>query len=139
MKRAFPVLVKKEGADFLVFVPDLKIFTEGRDMADAIGMARDAIGAKGVTMEDMGQDIPEASGAEEAVRCARESADEDLDFSDGIVTFVDVDFVGYRNKLMNRVVRKNCTIPFWLNEKAEKQGINFSKVLTDALIEKVGV
>ena len=139
MKRAFPVLIKKSDDEFLVFVPDLEIYTEGKDMADAIAMARDAIGAKGVTMEDMGQGIPEASTVEEAVSKAKEDADEIFDYSDGITTFVDVDLVAYRNKLQNRVVRKNCTIPFWLNEKAEEMGINFSKVLTDALMTKVGV
>ncbi len=36
-------------------------------------------------------------------------------------------------------VRKNCTIPAWLNEKAEEQGINFSKILQDALLERLQV
>jgi antitoxin HicB len=35
------------------------------------------------------------------------------------------------------MVKKNCTIPLWLNEKAEALGINFSKVLQDALVQKL--
>ena len=40
--------------------------------------------------------------------------------------------------MRNRAVKKNCTIPYWLNEKAEAMGLNFSKVLQNALIEQVG-
>ena len=40
-------------------------------------------------------------------------------------TLVDVDFDNYRKRNENRSVRKNCTIPSWLNDEAEKAGINF--------------
>jgi hypothetical protein len=32
-----------------------------------------------------------------------------------------------------RVVKKNCTIPSWLNFEAERAGVNFSAVLQAAL------
>ena len=137
MKKVYPVIMKKKDNDFLVFVPDLEIYTEGRDEFDAIVMARDAIGLKGIGMEDMSIALPEASSYDGAVSLARKDADEDFDFSDGIVTFVDVDFDAYRNKLRNRAVKKNCTIPYWLNEKAEAMGLNFSKVLQNALMELI--
>ena len=69
---------------------------------------------------------------------AKEVADDELDFSDGLVTYVDIDFEAYQNRMRNKSVKKNCTIPFWLNEKAESMGVNFSKVL-HALIRIVGV
>ena len=50
-----------------------------------------------------------------------------------IVTLVDVDFSEYRRKNDMRAVKKNCTIPSWLNFEAEKAGINFSAVLQAAL------
>ena len=137
MKKVYPVIMKKNGNDFLVFVPDMEIYTEGRDEFDAIVMARDAIGLKGIGLEDMNIALPEASSYDEAVSLAGKDADEDFDFSDGIVTFVDVDFDAYRNKYRNRAVKKNCTIPYWLNEKAEAMGLNFSKVLQNALMEQI--
>lgn len=137
MKKVYPVIMKKNGNDFLVFVPDMEIYTEGRDEFDAIVMARDAIGLKGIGMEDMNIALPKASSYEGAVSLAGKDADEDFDFSDGIVTFVDVDFDAYRNKFRNRAVKKNCTIPYWLNEKAEAMGLNFSKVLQNALMEQI--
>ena len=137
MKKVYPVIIKKSGNDYLVFVPDMEIYTEGKDEFDAIVMARDAIGLKGIEMEDMGITLPESSTYAEAIALAKKDADEDFDFSDGIVTFVDVDFASYRNKMRNRAVKKNCTIPYWLNEEAEAMGLNFSKVLQNALMEQV--
>ena len=58
---------------------------------------------------------------------------------DDIVTLVDVDFVEYRKKVDNKAVKKNCTIPYWLNVEAEKAGINYSKVLQDAIMRVLGI
>ena len=41
--------------------------------------------------------------------------------------------------IRNRSVKKTLTIPYWLNEAAEENKINFSQVLQDALKEKIGV
>lgn len=138
MKRVYPVFIKKCGNDYLVYVPDMEIYTEGKDEFDAIVMARDAIGLKGIEFEDQKIDLPTASTYEEAITMAKQDADKDFDYSDGTVTYVDVDFEVYRDKQRNRAVRKNCTIPYWLNEKAEAMGINFSRVLQNALMELVG-
>lgn len=138
MERVYLTFIKQDNKDFLVYVPDMEIYTEGHSIFDAIAMARDAIGLKGVEMEDDGIVLPEASDQDAAIAKAKEKADADFDFSDGLLTLVDIDFTAYRNKLRNKAVKKNCTIPYWLNKKAEELDINFSKVLQDALIEKVG-
>ncbi|MCK9217987.1 MAG: HicB family protein, partial [Firmicutes bacterium] len=56
-----------------------------------------------------------------------------------IYTLVDIDFDEYRRKHDNRSVRKNCTIPSWLNEEAIKAEINFSKVLQEALLNQLNI
>ena len=138
MEKVYLTFIKQDGKDFLVYVPDMDVYTEGRSVFDAIAMARDAIGLKGVEMEDDGIALPDASDKEVAIAKAKAEADADFDFSDGLLTLVDIDFTAYRNKLRNKAVKKNCTIPYWLNKKAEEMDINFSKVLQEALIEKVG-
>lgn len=110
-----------------VRIPDFDIATQGTDVADAIGMARDAIGLVGIDMEDDGKELP-----------LPESTIEKAEEND-IVTLVDVDFAEYRRKHENRAVKKNCTIPSWLNEEAEKAGVNFSKVLQEALMNVLNV
>ena len=62
-----------------------------------------------------------------------------FDYSNGILTLVDVDIDEYRKRLNNRAGKKNCTLPYWLCAQAEREGINFSKVLQEALSEKLNV
>lgn len=59
--------------------------------------------------------------------------------SEDIVTLVDVNFIEYRKKVDNKAVKKNCTIPYWLSVEAEKAGINYSKVLQEAIIKVLGI
>ena len=44
-----------------------------------------------------------------------------------------LDIDAYEEKYGEKAVRKNLTIPAWLNTFAEKNNINFSKLLQDAL------
>ena len=124
MKSAYAI-VMTQGKEFIVvFVPDFNINTQGKDLPDAIEMARDAIGLMGIDMQDDGEALPEAS----SLAYVRADAP-----SGSIVSLVDVDFSEYRRKNDMRAVKKNCTIPSWLNFEAEKAGINFSAVLQAAL------
>lgn len=55
-----------------------------------------------------------------------------------IVTLVDVDFAEYRKRVDQRAVKKNCTIPYWMSVEADKAGINYSRVLQEALSKILG-
>lgn len=136
MKKAYPTFIAESGKDFLVYVPDMDIYTEGRDMEDAIEMARDAIGLKGIALEDDGRDLPVASSYQAAREKAGEDT-EDIDFTKGVLTLVDVDFTAYRRRIDNKSVRRNVTLPNWLNQAAEAAHINVSKVLQEALTAKL--
>ena len=108
MKDVYPIVLKKGSKDnYIVFIPDFNINTEGEDMATAIEMARDAIGIVGIDMEDEHEDLPKPS----AMATIEVSKDE-------FVSLVDVDFDEYRRKNDMRTIRKNCTIPSWLNFEA---------------------
>ena len=138
MKQVYPVLIAEYKKDFLVYVPDMEIYTEGKSMVDAIEMARDAIGLKGIDFEDDGKAIPLPSTREGAINRAKEDADI-FDYSTGILTLVDVDFYEYRRRVDNKAVRRNVTLPNWLNAEAEKAQLNVSRVLQDALISILGI
>ncbi len=136
MKQAYPIFIALSGADYLVYVPDMDIYTEGSSLTDAMEMARDAIGMKGIDFEDDGKVIPEASDYETAVAKAKEDV-EDFDYTQGIITMVDVDFTEYRKRVDNKMVRRNVTLPNWLNLEADRLQLNVSKVLQEALADKV--
>lgn len=52
MKKAYPIILS-QGKDYIVVsIPDFNINTQGKDIPEAIEMARDAIGIMGIDMED---------------------------------------------------------------------------------------
>ena len=123
MKRTYPVKLQRVNGGYVVYIPDFNNNTQGGDLTEAIEMARDAIGLMGIDMEDNGEPLPEAT----AITDVKKENEED------IITLVDVDFAEYRRKNDLRTVKKNCTIPSWLNFEAEKAGVNFSAILQAAL------
>jgi len=128
MKKVYPVFLSPVEGHYLVHIPDMDIMTEGVDLVDAIEMAGDAIGVKGITMEDLGQELPAGSvpGA--------------ITVPEGqILTYVVVDFASYRMLVDSKAVRKNVSIPSGLNVKAEEAGVNFSKVLQEALVRVLDI
>lgn len=142
MKQAYPtfILNTNDGSEhsFLVCVPDMDVLTEGDSFTDAIEMARDAIGLAGISMEDHKQEIPLPSDQALAIEKVRQDT-EYIDFSKGILTYVDVDFSEYRKKIDTRTVRRNVALPSWLNYEAEHAGINVSRVLQEALMNVLNV
>lgn len=135
MKGVYPVILTQDEGVILVEVPDLEIMTEAVNLAEAMENARDAIGLKGISLEDDEQEIVKPSSVDE------------IDLSKSvfsgvgkqIVSLVDIDFTEYRRKNDNRSVRRNVTLPNWLNKEAEKAHINVSRVLQDALVERLNL
>lgn len=129
-KKIYPIIIKpkEHGEKYMsVEIPDFNAGTQGENVIDAIEMARDAIGALGIAMEDDNEQLPTASQIE------------DIQVENGdIKTLVDIDFSEYRRKNDMRTIRKNCTLPSWLCYEAEKAHINFSEVLQQGLKERLG-
>lgn len=116
----------EEQEGYTVVVPDLPgCVTQGGSLIDAISMAVDA--ASGWILDEMedGNPIPPASNVEDV------QADE---HPGGFVNLIVLDMDAYAEKYGEKAVRKNLTIPAWLNTYAEANNINFSRVLQDALV-----
>ena len=127
MKAAYPIVMSKGKEYIVVYIPDFNINTQGTDYADAMEMARDAIGLMGIDMEDEKEPIPAPSTLNE-IKKENES---------DIISLVDVDFAEYRRKNDMRTVRRNVSLPSWLNEEAEKAGLNVSALLQAALKQEL--
>ena len=141
MRQVYPVIFTEVETNILIEIPDLAILTEANEegaakstLADAVSMARDAIGLACISAEDNGKTIAEPSSLS------------DIDITKGtfygegtaLVSLVDVDLIAYRRLIDNKTVRRNVTLPNWLNQE-EKAHINVSKVLQEALMMKLGV
>ena len=120
---------------YLVEVPDLEVLTEGYGIENAIYMARDAMGLAGITKEDMELDIPDPT----PISKIDISKSTYLEIGNPIMTLVDIDFDEYRRKVDNKSVRRNITLPNWLNRAAEEAHINVSRVTQEALKEKLNI
>ena len=135
MKNVYPAFFTITDTIILVEVPDLEILTEGKDMKNAMEMAGDAIELKCVSLEDDKKEIPLPSEISS------------LDVNNGtfaedgttVISLVDIDSEEYRRKIDTKAVRKNVTIPSWLNYEAEHAGINISRVLQEALMNVLNV
>lgn len=138
MKSVYPVIfteTKDSKNTVLIEVPDLEILTEGYGIENAIEMARDAIGLQGITKEDMEEELVAPTPISEIDISRSVFAGEGSSF----LSMVDIDFTEYRRQVDNKAVRRNVTLPSWLNKEAEKAHINVSRVLQDALMAKLGV
>ena len=122
MKMVYPVIFTKTPDGYVANVPDMNIGTQGKDLGDAIEMVRDAIGLAGISLEDDHEQLPTPSKIVDVPHS-----------SDEIVSMVDIDFAAYRRANDRRTVRRNVSLPSWLNDAADKAGINVSAVLQAAI------
>ena len=130
MNRLFyPALFHKaEEGGFWVTFPDIpECMTQGDSMDQAYEMAVDALGLSLSSMEETGEQIPEASSLER------------IQVEDGILVIVEFNMAEYRRKNSSKAVKKTLSIPEWLNEAAIRENINFSQLLQEALMVKIGV
>lgn len=131
MRKVYPVILTPiEDGWFMVTVPDFDVNTQGKDIAEAMFMARDVIGICGIDLEDDGKELPEASDILDLKSLSKPG---------DVVTLIDVDFDEYRRQNDLRMIKKNCTVPAWLSNEAEKQGVNFSALLQTALKKELKV
>lgn len=130
MKFIYPVCIYPgDNSGYTVIVPDLPgCITEGETIAEALEQAVDA--ASGWVLDELeeGRNAPEPSKPEDT------KAEE---YEGGIVSVIMLDIDAYAEKYGNKAVRKNCTIPAWLNTAAEKAHLNFSQILQTALQERL--
>ncbi len=135
MKKMYPVIFTQTKDCVLVEVPDLEILTEGKDIESAIEMARDAISVTIISLEDNDERIPTASKMSEIDI----SSSTFYNLGETFLSLVDANVYEYRKKIETKPVRRNVSLPSWLNHAADVAGINVSKVLQEALINVLGI
>lgn len=117
----------REKDGYTVEVPDLPgCVSEGDSLADAILMGTDA--ASGWVLDELedGRPVPAASAVSEL------KVEEG-----GIVNLLVLDMDAYAEKYGEKAVRKNITIPAFMNTFIEKNGFSLSKIAQDAIGQKM--
>ncbi|MCM1023836.1 MAG: type II toxin-antitoxin system HicB family antitoxin [Prevotella sp.] len=130
-KLIYPACFYPDEGGYVVIIPDLPgCMTQGNTLDEAVEMAIDA--ASGWVLDELedGKKPPKSSELSDV------TPDE---YPDGFVSLLFLDMDSYAEKYGSKAVRKNCTIPAWLNTAAEQANINFSAVLQSALKERLNI
>ena len=123
-KMMYPAIFYKENESYWVEFPDLEGCQSFGDTLEEIHEnAKEALAAYLITLLEQNRTVAAPTDIYE-VRPPENA----------FVSLVDADLVK-----KSRAVKKTLTIPSWLNEMAESNHINFSKVLQDALMEKLEI
>lgn len=126
----YPAIFEKSiQTKYGVSFPDLPgCISIGDNLQHAHEMAKEALGLHLWGMERDGDDIPAPS----SIDC--------IELEEGeVIGLVEVWMLPIRAELDNRAVKKTLTIPRYLNDIAEKQNVNFSKILQSALKDHLGL
>ena len=108
---------------YSVTFPDLPgCFTEGSTLDEAYRMAQDALKLHLYCLEKEGEVLPSPTSPN-AIKVE----------NGGFVSLVDVWMPGIRRSGQLKSIKKTLTIPKWLNDIAEHEGVNFSYLLQRAL------
>lgn len=122
----YPAVFHPQDKGYWVSFPDLDgCLTEGETIEEALYMAQDALG---VYFFDEVK-FPNSS-LPNSIQLEEEGA---------FVSMISLDLQEYRKKHSSKAIKKTLSIPEWLNIAAEKENVNFSQTLQDALIEKLGL
>lgn len=129
-KYVYPAVFTPESiGGYSINFPDLPhCYTQGDDMQDGYKMAEDVACSVLVDLENERQEIPAPSDPAS------------LHLEPGEFTaLIGADTLAYRQATDSRAVKKTLSIPNWLNLLAEKESVNFSQTLQEALKERLGV
>lgn len=120
MQYIYPALFHKEDNSYWVEFPDLEgCHTYGDSMEESFTNASEVLDGYISSVLESGLTLPKPSDIS-AYRV-----------SDGFSSYVSAEVKSYKE------IQKIIVIPEWMDEKAEKLGLNFSEVLKDALLSKI--
>ena len=114
-----------------VYYPDFPgCGSYGDTFQEAIANGREALELHIYGMQEDGEEIPDPS---DVTSFSKE------DLEGNIVTAITVYPERMKQIIENKRVKVNCTIPLWIKKAGEEARINFSRVLEEALVEKIGL
>lgn len=126
-KVSYLAVFEPSGDGYSVYFPDLPgCISFGNSYEEAQKEAADALGLHLYGMEKDNEEIPAPS---KQPIIDKETA------AGYLVSLVTVFPDLVKNELDNRRIKTNVTLPTWLKDAAEQQGVNYSRILESALID----
>ena len=119
MLKSYPAIFHREGTGYWVEFPEFGGGTEGETLELAMKNAREMLESVLASYIDEGLALPAPSDIAE------------LKAPDGFVTLIQVNPLPFVKN--NKAIRKNVTVPEWLVRLADREKVNYSELLTQAL------
>lgn len=127
MKLTYPIILEpytEDGGGYIATAPDMPgLVTSGRTLNEVMEMVQDAASGWVLTELEDGKPVPTPTPLLEVKP----------DNPNAQTALILLDMDGYADKYGNRAIRKNVTIPAWLDTWASNEGVNYSHALRDAL------
>jgi predicted RNase H-like HicB family nuclease len=122
MEYVYPAIFhQNEDGSYTIIYPDLPgCVSEGKNLGNAMYMAQSALAQWIGYLTDKKQDIPQASPIEHIKIASGE--------------FVNLLCAEVKN---DRAVKRTVSIPKWMDDKVAQSGLSLSRVLQEALNEKL--
>ncbi|HJD15648.1 type II toxin-antitoxin system HicB family antitoxin [Enterococcus cecorum] len=128
MIKVYSAVFEQDPVGYGIYFPDIEgAVTQGTTIEEGIDNASDALGMMLADLIENEIPLPQPTNINEI------KIDENTQFK----TLISVDLADYLKE--TKLDKKTVKIPHWLNVRAIKANVNFSKTLSDALIEKLGV
>lgn len=137
----YPAIFHKaiEGG-YVVIFPDFENGgTQGETLDEAIKMAQDYIGTWLYDDYIQGKELPKASSINDISVKIAEDEKEYYIPDESFKSLVSLDMEKYVRECKNQIVRKNVSIPSWLNELAKRYNLNFSNLLQEAIKKELNI
>jgi len=127
-KNTYFAVFEKTKTGFSVYFPDVPgCITCGGNFEHSLRMAEEVLGLHLYSIEKDGGQFPQ-----------RTDTIPELGSGD-IVAAVTVFPALVKDEMENRRVKTNVTIPYWLKTAAEAEGLNYSRLLENAIKETLGI
>ncbi|AYZ73416.1 type II toxin-antitoxin system HicB family antitoxin [Fusobacterium necrophorum] len=137
----YPAIFHKavEGG-YIVCFPDLENgATEGETLEEAMRMAEDYIGTWLYDDFVSKKEFPKASNILDISLEVEEEEKEYIVEGESFKTLISLDIKKYVQECKNEIVRKNVSIPSWMNEMAKNYNLNFSSLLQQAIKKELEI
>ena len=140
----YPAIFCKESNQYSVFFPGFDGATCGDTKEDAYRMAIDWLG---INLMDY---YLEGKGLPKSIEIEKIEIKNYLDFAEteeekkellknSFVTLIGFDLIQYVKDTQKTTVRKNVSIPSWLNELGKNYNLNFSNLLQEAIKKELDI
>lgn len=118
----YPVICHFEDGGYWSEFPDLEgCFSQGDNDIEIIKNSKESLEGYLITLLENGEKLPTASSIKNIK----------ID-GNGFVSYIECELTGD-----TKFIRKNVTLPEWMNKKAENMGLNFSHLLQEAILSKI--